>query len=122
MITFVLDSGDMFDAVAWIYGRDRTMLTLQEFFRRVTICFKHPIFYYNLIKELLQEADDPEKFIAGDVLGSILECNVRGVWSKFIKSPMMYEHHYFDNENNIMNSIALPYPELCLKMVRASNR
>lgn len=81
-LTYVSDEKDNFENVVNVY-RDlcycdnNRIKTKKDLFSSVNICIKYPMFYVEILKEVLQE--NMPKEIRGDILGGIVECHVRGV-------------------------------------------
>ena len=63
-----------------------------ELFGRVNICIKYPMFYSEIIKDMLGE-HFPDK-VSGDLLGGIVECHARGILS----DSSIYEYHSDNKE------------------------
>ena len=63
------------------------------------------MFYYNLIGDLTEQLDATNKFISGSVLGSILECDVRGLWSDFTNSLILHEYHLRTANNDCIGEV-----------------
>lgn len=112
LLTYVLDANDNFDVISWIFNDDKSF-SVENFFDRVTACFKYPIFYYNLIAVLVKDFSwcDATEFVSGAVLGSILECNVRGIWSRITDSSVSLEFHIRNSVGDIIGKVDV-YDEL----------
>lgn len=77
-----------------------------DFLKQVTVCFKYPMFYYNLISDLVTELDfKAEDFIGGNILGSILECHVRGLYSYVRKTSIIPEFQTDAAEIDVVDDI-----------------
>ena len=59
----------------------------EELFSKVNICIKYPMFFVEIIKEILQD-HMPEE-IKGEILGGVVECQARGL----LPIDFSYEYH-----------------------------
>lgn len=62
-----------------------------DLFKKVNICIKYPMFYTEILKEILGE-HYPEK-LKGDMLGGVVECHTRGI----LPQTYCYEYHNMVN-------------------------
>lgn len=62
----------------------------EDLFSRVNACIKYPMFYVELLKEILGEYFP--QVLGGDILGGIVECLVRGI----LPQENCYEYHSAD--------------------------
>lgn len=69
----------------------------KELFEKVNISIKYPMFYVEILKEVLQE-NMPSK-ITGDILGGIVECHTRGI----LPQNCQYEYHKNGREIDYVN-------------------
>ena len=56
-------------------------LTVENIFRKFNICVKHPMFFFNLVRELLYDHEDIEPLLSTATWGSALECLIAGLLS-----------------------------------------
>lgn len=74
-----------------------------ELFSRVNICIKYPMFYAEILKEVLGEHFPSA--IKGDILGGIVECQVRGLLSQWD----CYEYHGMCREGELQKEHEVDY-------------
>ena len=73
---------------------------------KCNICVKHPMFYANMIKELVPEVgDNYYNVIDQTILGSILECHMKGLLSYKLGSDILFSYEY--RVDNIQGEIDL---------------
>lgn len=78
----------------WLYGRSDSIKTKSEFFNKVKICSRYPMFYVAILRDTLK-GRFPENELPPRILGGIVECYVRGILS--VKYTMEF-HDIEDNE------------------------
>lgn len=77
----------------------------QELFRSFNLTINHPMFYVNILEDILRE-DMPQQ-LPNELLGSIVECHIRGLL------PKGFEYHDYDKNDveidyvNIAESFAV---------------
>lgn len=105
MIVLVIDSAEDTNTVRdWLFGRCDLYSNANELFKHINPCIKHPIFYANILRELTQGCI--EEYMDKSLLGSILECNVRGVYSYISQDYLSPEFHSDDgSEVDIFDSV-----------------
>lgn len=80
---------DQIDILGELTTRNPSIKNLDEFFVYFNICIKYPMFYLAVLKELIRpQRTDVDFKINGAILGSIVECYVRGLLGK-----QSYEYH-----------------------------
>lgn len=91
----------------WLWKGDNGLFDSPvTFFKQVTVCFKYPLFYYNLVSDLVAGLGfQAEDFLDGNVLGSILECNVRGLYSYVRKTNIIPEYQTDTAEIDIVDDV-----------------
>lgn len=71
----------------------------QTLLSKFNVCVKHPMFYANMIKELVPEiGEDYYNVIDQTILGSILECYLKGLFSYKLNSDILYCFEYYNND------------------------
>lgn len=77
----------------------RTLID-EDLLSKCTICVKHPMFYANMIRDLVPEINESYyEIIDQATLGSILECHLKGLYSYALGSDILYSYEYYnDNE------------------------
>lgn len=100
-LTYVSDERENFENIIDVYmdltcseGRIKTK---KELFEKVNISIRYPMFYAEILKEIL--LDDMPGEIKGDILGGIVECHVRGILSQ----ENQYEYHNSGREIDYVN-------------------
>lgn len=91
-LTYVSDETQNFEAIVNVpedlcKWDSNAIKNKNELFSRVNICIKYPMFYAEILKEVLSEYFPSA--IKGDILGGIVECQVRGLLSQH----NCYEYH-----------------------------
>ncbi len=98
-LTYVSDETHNFENIIDV-GKDLCRLdknkikNKNDLFSRVNICIKYPMFYAEIIKEVL--GDQFPFAIKGDILGGIAECQVRGL----LPQDFCYEYHADANKTS----------------------
>ncbi len=99
-LTYVSDETHQFENVVDVYRdlclSDRNKIKNKEtLFKEVNICIKYPMFYVEILKEILREHMPRE--LSGEILGGIIECHVRGLLSE----QNHYEYHDSTTEHKV---------------------
>ena len=94
VICHVGTSSDNNACYDFIYNNANS-LTVSQFLQEYVICVKHPIFSVLILKDIVSRIDgcDLRSQLSNDVLGSIVECHVRGLLSYLDKSD--FQDVYF---------------------------
>ena len=81
---------------------------IQTLLSRCNVCVKHPMFYANMIKELIPEiGEDYYNVIDQTILGSILECHLKGLFSYKLGTDILYSYEYYiDDEQGEVDLIS----------------
>lgn len=88
-------------------AEDSNINIKDQLFRRFNITINHPMFYVQILKDILKE--DLPKQLPGPLLGSIVECHLRGLL------PNGFELHDMDNNDaevdyvNLVNNLAVEF-------------
>lgn len=77
----------------WLYGKEDKIKTKNDFFSKVKICSKYPMFYVAILRDTLKEKF-PTQELPPRVLGGIVECYIRGILSD------RYTTEFHDTEDN----------------------
>lgn len=89
--------------------------TIRDFLHKFKIVFKHPLFFVSIGNSILKElgVKDYSEWYSGMLLGSIYECNLRGLLSYRYRDFHQLEYHdSFYNEVDYVN----PYAKLLIEM------
>lgn len=78
--------------------------SIEDFFHYCNVCIKYPLFYVCILQELIGTVE-----LNGSLLGSIVECYVRGLLSKFSfeYKTAMEEVDYVDYNNKVAIEISI---------------
>ncbi|KSV58255.1 AAA family ATPase [Acetivibrio ethanolgignens] len=108
LITITPVSGS-FESVPNIYmdlmSSDSKINYKDELFRSYNVCIRYPMFYIGILKDILKE-NLPERLPTA-LLGSIVECNVRGILPEKGSFEFKDEYGHEVDYVNLLNSIAL---------------
>lgn len=101
-LTHVTDETRDFDNIIDVYmdlkqQEGNRIRNKKELFEKVNICIKYPMFYVEILKEILLE--NMPSTIKGDILGGIVECHTRGILSQ----SNHYEYHNNGREVDYVN-------------------
>jgi len=92
------DFSNIIDVYMDLQQRDGNRIqNKKDLFEKVNICIKYPLFYVEILKEVLQE-NMPSR-ITGDILGGIVECHTRGI----LPQSCQYEYHNNGREVDYVN-------------------
>lgn len=101
-LTYVSDEKESFEKIFDVYmdlcfNDNNRIKTKKDLFENVNISIKYPMFYVEILKEIL--LDDMPNEIKGDILGGIVECHTRGILSQ----ECSYEYHCNGREVDYVN-------------------
>lgn len=83
---YYMNSDDLFDC------------NIDAFMYKYNVCVKHPMFFFNMVKEIVPEIEDLEH-LSNAIYGSALECYFKGLLSYKNKSNLLYSYYYnIDNK------------------------
>lgn len=94
-------------------GKEETITSVDAFLAKVNVCVKHPMFYFNLLRELLDNDNDLTDKIPSNVYGSAYECVMRGVFSYREHSDFLIEHVYSSEEYQGEIDLVIPSVKEC---------
>lgn len=97
-LTHVSDENKNFENIIDVYmdlcrRDDYKIKTKNDLFETVNISIKYPMFYAEILKEVL--LDDMPTEIKGNILGGIVECHTRGIL------PQEYSYEYHNNGREV---------------------
>ena len=95
-----------------IYDSLGVFATKPSIFEKINICIKYPMFYVEILRDVLQE-DFPEK-LPGKIFGSLTECYVRGIL------PKQNCFEYRDDDEFEVDYISLE--EMCAVEITIANK
>lgn len=114
---------DSFEVESFLRTYDsRGLSNKKRFFEICNICPKHPMFFMNMLYEVLYDVskENIQSFVGNDLLGSIYECLVRGLLSYKNFSDFQYE--YFNTEPTIVEVDYIDkYAKLAIEFTVSSN-
>lgn len=82
----------------FLNGCDVGIYTANDLFKASNVCVKHPMFYFNMIKEVIPEIKNIGLALSNNVFGSALECTLRGLFSYKLGSDILYSYEYIDGD------------------------
>ena len=101
-LTYVTDEKENFENIVDVYmdlccNDYNKIKTKKDLFEKVNISIKYPMFYVEILKEIL--LDDMPAEIKGDILGGVVECHTRGI----LPQEYSYEYHCNGREVDYVN-------------------
>lgn len=100
-LTYVSDERENFENIVDVYMdltcSNNKIKTKKDLFEKVNISIKYPLFYAEILKEIL--LDNMPEVIKGDILVGIVECHTRGILSQ----ENRYEYHSDGREVDYVN-------------------
>lgn len=118
-LTYVsIGEEDRFNLDDWLYDRkNNTIKTKNEFFSKVKMCSRYPMFYVAILRDTLKDRF-PEDELPSRVLGGIVECYVRGILVSKYTTEL---HDVDDNEIDYVDYDAQEAIEITISNKKLSN-
>lgn len=96
----------------WVYSTNLgNIRTGESFFSNYNITLKYPIFYINILKELCRYLPGiaTKDLLTPPLLGSIVECHIRGLLTKFDNDLPVYGFNFGCEYHNPYNNAEVDY-------------
>ena len=107
LITIVEVSDDKFklEKTEFLQSNNTTDITLSDLFDCINVVSKNPIFHINMLHEVLYELQKEQlvKFLPKDLIGSIYECIIRGLFTYQDETNYQVEFQYDGGEIDYVN-------------------
>lgn len=86
-----------------LYSNSYEKNGVEKLLKDCTICVKHPMFYFNMLKDVVPEFLEFDINIDNSVYGSALECLLRGLYSYKQRRNILYSYKYDGGEVDLLD-------------------